>query len=402
MTELRPGALTGVLVIDASRVLAGPYAAMLLGDLGASVVKVEQPGGGDDTRSWGPPFTEAGVSAYYLAVNRGKRGVAIDLRQDAGRGVFDALLRRADVLIENFKAPTREAFNLSGEATGRRFPRLVHAAISGFGATGAYASRPGYDNVAQAASGLMSITGPAEGEPHKVGVAVSDLAAGLHAAVAILAALRHRDATGVGQFVEVSLFDASLGLLANVASSALVSGEKPRRWGNAHPSIVPYQMVRAADRPLMLAVGNDLQFRALSTILEEPSWADDPRFSTNPARVRHREALIPMIEERFSRRPAADWLAALAVAGIPAGPVRTVPEALFSPEAAQRGMVVELANADGTSARALGPVPKLSKTPARAESMPPRLGEHTDEVLREVLAYDDARIAALRALAAIA
>ena len=402
MTAPGPGALAGVLVIDASRVLAGPYAAMLLSDLGADVVKVEAPGQGDDTRRWGPPFTVEGVSAYYLAVNRGKRGVAIDLRQEAGRAVFFALLSKADVLIENFKAETREQFELGGDTIGRRFPRLVHAAISGFGATGAHASRPGYDNVAQAASGLMSITGPIEGEPHKVGVAVSDLAAGLHAAVAILAALRHRDATGIGQFVDVSLFDASLGLLANVASSTLVSGEEPRRWGNAHPSIVPYQTVRAADGPLMLAVGNDLQFRALAEVLEEPAWADDPRFATNPARVRHREALIPMIAERFSRRPAADWLAALAVAGIPAGPVRTVCEALFSPEAGERGMVVELTSDSGASARVLGPVPKLSRTPARAASMPPRLGEHTDEVLREVLAYDDARIATLRAAGDIA
>jgi len=397
VTELRPGALSGLLVIDASRVLAGPYAAMLLADLGASVVKVEQPGEGDDTRRWGPPFTEDGVSAYYLAVNRGKRGVAIDLRKDAGRDVFCALLAGADVLIENFKSETREAFALSGEATGLRFPRLVHAAISGFGATGAYASRPGYDNVAQAASGLMSITGPAEGEPQKVGVAVSDLAAGLHAAVAILAALRHRDATGAGQFVDVSLFDASLGLLANVASSALVSGEEPRRWGNAHPSIVPYQTVRAADAPLMLAVGNDLQFRALVAVLGEPEWAGDPRFATNPERVRNREALLSMIEERFSRRPAADWLAALADAGIPAGSVRTVLEALGSPEAAERGMVVRVGDVP-----MVAPVPKLSRTPARAASMAPRLGEHTDEILRELLAYDGARITALRAAGDIA
>jgi len=397
VTEPLPGALSGLLVIDASRVLAGPYAAMLLADLGASVVKVEQPGGGDDTRRWGPPFTEGGVSAYYLAVNRGKRGVAIDLRKDAGRSVLSALLARADVLIENFKAETREVFELSGEETSRRFPRLVHAAISGFGAAGAHASRPGYDNVAQAASGLMSITGPAAGEPHKVGVAVSDLAAGLHAAVAILAALRHRDATGAGQFVDVSLFDASLGLLANVASSALVSGEEPLRWGNAHPSIVPYQTVRAADGLLMLAVGNDLQFRALAAVLEEPQWADDPRFAKNPARVRHRATLIPLIEDRFARRPAADWLAALAAAGIPSGPVRTVSDALRSPETVERGMVVRVGDVP-----MVAPVPKLSRTPARAASMPPRLGEHTDEVLREVLAYDDARIAALRSAGDIA
>jgi len=399
--EQGKGALAGLLVIDASRVLAGPYAAKLLADLGATVVKVEQPGCGDDTRRWGPPFTEDGVSAYYLAVNRGKLGVAIDLRQEAGRSVFDALLARADVLVENFKAQTRETFDLTSAATGRRFPRLVHAAISGFGAEGSHASRPGYDNVAQAASGLMSITGPADGEPHKFGVAVSDLAAGLHATVAILAALRHRDATGVGQFVDVSLFDASIGLLANVASSTLVSGEEPRRWGNAHPSIVPYQTVHASDRPLMLAVGNDLQFRALAKLLQEPAWADDPRFSTNPARVSHRETLVPMLEERFSRRPAAYWLASLTAAGIPAGPVRTVSEALSSPEAKERGMVVNLESASGSTVRALGPVPKFSRTQARAGAMPPRLGEHTDAVLRELLGYDAQRIEALHALGAI-
>jgi crotonobetainyl-CoA:carnitine CoA-transferase CaiB-like acyl-CoA transferase len=343
VTEVRPGALSGVLVIDASRILAGPYAAMLLGDLGAEVVKVEAPGRGDDTRRWGPPFTVAGVSAYYLAVNRGKRGVALDLRQEAGRAVLSDLLSRADVLIENFKAETREAFDLGGGATGRRFPRLVHAAISGFGATGVFAARPGYDSVAQAASGL----------------------------------------------------------LANVASSVLIAGDPPGRWGNAHASIVPYQLVRASDGAFMLAVGNDPQFRALVAILEAPAWADDPRFATNPARVRHRETLIPMIEERFMRRPAADWLAALAAAGVPAGPVRTVPEALSSPEAVERGMVVDLPNGDQTT-RALGPVPKLSKTPARAGSSPPGIGEHTEEVLRELVGYDDARIGALRATGAIA
>jgi formyl-CoA transferase len=391
-----------VLVVDASRVLAGPYAAMLLSDLGADVIKVEQPGHGDETRRWGPPFTADGVSAYYFAVNRGKRGLAIDLRREAGRAVLDALLSKADVLIENFRADTREAFALDARAIGRRFPRLVHAAISGFGATGAFAERPGYDSVAQAASGLMSITGSVEGEPHKVGVAVADLAAGLHTAVAVLAALRHRDATGVGQFVDVSLFDASLGLLANVASSVLIANDPPARWGNAHPSIVPYQLFHAADGPLMVAVGNDRQFRELAAILEEPSWADDPRFETNPARVRHRDALIPMIEARIVRRPATDWLAAFTAAGIPAGPVRTVPEALRSPEAVERGMVVDLATDGGTAVQALGPVPKLSQTPARVGLAPPRLGEHTGEVLRELLGYDDARIAALGEQGAIA
>jgi crotonobetainyl-CoA:carnitine CoA-transferase CaiB-like acyl-CoA transferase len=402
VTDPAPGALSGLLVIDASRVLAGPYAAMLLADLGATVVKVEEPGRGDDTRQWGPPFTKDGLSAYYLAVNRGKRSIAIDLRNDAGRGVLDALLARADVLIENFKASTREAFKLTGDATTQRFPHLVHAAISGYGASGAYAARPGYDSVAQAASGLMSITGPVVGEPHKVGVAISDLAAGLHAALAVLAAIRHRDVTRHGQFIDVSLFDASLGLLANVASSALISDEPQLRWGNAHPSIVPYQMFPVADGDIMLAVGNDSQFRSLAALFDEEEWAYDPRFATNPARVKHRDQLIPMIEAHLTHRTAGEWLALFEAAGIPAGPVRTVRDALFSPEAAERGMVVTLRGARGSVARAVGPVPKLSMTPARAGLPAPRLGEHTDAVLHDVLSYDAATIAGLRVKAAIA
>jgi len=273
----------------------------------------------------------------------------------------------------------------------------VVASLSGFGATGAFASRPGYDSVAQATSGLMSVTGPVEGEPHKVGVAVSDLAAGLHAAVSILAALRHRDRSGVGQFVDVSLFDVSLGLLANVASAALLSDERPLRWGNAHPSIVPYEMVEAADGRLMLAVGNDEQFRALASLLGAPGWADDPRFSTNPARVVHRDELLPMIRERLARQTVAEWTVRLEAAGIPAGPVRSVPEALSSAEAQERGMVVDVGEVP-----VVAPVPKLSRTPARAVSAPPGLGEHTDSVLADVLGYDPARIVALRAAGAIA
>jgi crotonobetainyl-CoA:carnitine CoA-transferase CaiB-like acyl-CoA transferase len=306
-------------------------------------------------------------------------------------------LARADVMIENFKASTRAALDLTGEQTTARFPRLVHAAISGFGATGRFAGRPGYDSVAQAASGLMSITGPPDGAACKVGVAVSDLAAGLHASVAILAALRHRDLKGLGQFVDVSLFDASLGLLANVASGVLVSGEAPRRWGNAHPSIVPYEVVAASDGDVMLAVGNDAQFGALARLVGEPGWAIDPRFATNPSRVVHRDELLAAIRDRFARRTVARWLAAFEAAGIPAGPVRSVPEALDSPEAGERGMV------DRASGRPMvTPVPKLSATPARVASPPPRLGEHTEPVLAELLGYDAARIAGLRAAGAIA
>ncbi len=398
----RPGALRGLRIVDASRILAGPYAAMLLGDLGASVVKVEQPGRGDDTRSWGPPFTASGVSAYYFGINRSKKGIAIDLSVEPGRRVLHALLDRADVLIENFKPSTREAFGLTAGETGSRYPRLVHAVISGFGATGAFALRPGYDSVVQAASGLMSITGPAEGPPHKVGVAVSDLAAGMQAAVAILAAVRHRDATGRGQFVDVSLFDASLGLLANVASAALVSPDPPRRWGNAHPSIVPYEVVEAKDGPFMLAVGNDSQFRSFCAVAGCDPLAKDPRFATNPARVRHRDALMASLRPVVAGRRVADWLDALESAGVPAGPVRTVPEALACDEAARSGTIVELPEPGGGAQRAVGPVPRFSDTPASVGPVPWRIGEHTDEVLREWLGWEESEIARCRGEGAVA
>jgi crotonobetainyl-CoA:carnitine CoA-transferase CaiB-like acyl-CoA transferase len=384
------GALAGVVVVDLSRVLAGPYAAMMLGDYGATVIKVEEPERGDDTRRWGPPFTASGESAYYLAVNRNKLGLAVDMRQAAGRAVVDGLLEQADILIENYKPATRAAFALTPDAVGFRHPRLVHVAISGFGASGPFAARPGYDSVAQAASGLMSITGAPDGEPAKCGVAISDLAAGFHACFASLAALRHRDRTGRGQFIDVSLFDASLGLLANVASSVLVSGRAPERWGNAHASIVPYDVVAAKDRPFMLAVGNDGQFRALAQCLGA-SWADDARFATNPARVEHRAALMSLLAERFSREIADVWLARLERAGVPAGPLRTVPEALASDEAKARGMVAESGGIP-----MVGPAAKLGLTPARVGSPPPKLGEHTDEILRGRLGYDAGRIAALR------
>jgi crotonobetainyl-CoA:carnitine CoA-transferase CaiB-like acyl-CoA transferase len=393
-------ALDGVRVVDASRILAGPYCGMILGDLGATVVKIEEPERGDDTRRWGPPFTDAGESAYYLSVNRSKLGVALDLATPAGRSTFEALLDRADVLIENYKTATRESLGLAGDAPRTRFPRLVHAAVSGFGASGSRAARPGYDSIAQAESGLMSITGPPDGDPYKLGVAISDLAAGLHAAVGILAALRRRDRTGEGQLVDVSLLDASLGLLANVGSSWLVAGETPERWGNAHASIVPYEPVATADGMLMLAVGNDRQFRALCEALGDPALADDPRFATNPERVKNRADLLPRLAGRFRTRTRAHWQLSLDRLGVPAGPVRTVPEALEGEIARERNMVVEVGRPGEPSTRAIGPVPKLSHSPAIPHLPPPRIGEHTESGLSSWLGYDAAKIAALRAAGA--
>lgn len=397
MTTARaaPGALDGILVLDLSRVLAGPYAAMLLGDLGATVIKVEEPGRGDDTRRWGPPFTAEGESAYYLAANRNKRGIALDLGREADREALHALAAKADVLVENFKPGTLARLGLHPEALLAAHPRLVVASISGFGRTGPETDRPGYDAVIQAESGLMSLTGPVDGEPHKLGVAIADLAAGLHAAIAILAALRHRDRTGRGQHVDVSLFDAAVGLLANVGSSYLVTGTAPGRHGNAHPSIAPYEPFETADGRIMLAVGNDGQFDALCRVLGRPEWVSDPRFATNPARAANRAALAALVGASLRAGATSRWLADLDAAGVPAGAVRTVPEALDGAIAAARGMVATLDRGGASPYVGIGPVPKLDRTPARVSSPPPRLGEHTAEVLREILGWDEVRIASV-------
>lgn len=390
------GPLADLLVLDLSRVLAGPYATQLLGDLGARVVKVEQPGRGDETREWGPPFTPSGQSAYFLGVNRNKESLTLDLKTAGGRAALRDLAGRADVLIENFKLGTMDALGLGYEALRAENRGLVYCAVTGYGQDGPYAARPGYDTVIQAQGGLMSVTGPEGGEPQKVGVAVVDITAGLYAAAAILAALHHRDRAGEGQFIDLALFDVQLSWLANVGSAYLVSGRAPGRYGNAHSTIVPYQPFRAADGHLMVAVGNDGQFARLCAALGRPEWAADPRFATNPARVAHRAQLVPQIAELIAARPAAEWEAVLVAAGVPCGPVNDVPAALADPQALARGMVQEVADDRGETVRVVGPAPRLSATPAAIRSAPPRLGQHTDAVLRDLLGYDDARIAALR------
>ncbi|MBM3133733.1 MAG: CoA transferase [Chloroflexi bacterium] len=396
-----PGALSDLLVIDLTRVLAGPYGTMLLGDFGAKIIKIEQPSRGDETRQWGPPFTTSGESAYFLCVNRNKQSLTLNLKTEAGREVLRDLVRRADVLVENFKVGTMASLGLGYESLRALNPGLIYCAITGYGQTGPYCERPGYDTVIQAQGGLMSITGTVDGEPFKVGVAIVDVTAGLYAAISILAALHYRARTGEGQFIDIALFDTQLGWLANVASAYLVSGQPPKRYGNAHATIVPYQTMPTANGWLMLAVGNDSQFAALCRVLGYPEWAADERFATNPARVINRKALIPQLEAIFRTHTTHEWIQVLIDAGVPCGPVNDISTALADPQAQARQMVQTVEHPISGPMPLVGPVPKLSATSAMIASAPPMLGEHTQAVLCELLGYDEARVAALHTAGAI-
>ncbi|MEA2401579.1 MAG: hypothetical protein QOK00_1982 [Thermoleophilaceae bacterium] len=369
--------LSGVRVVDLSRVLAGPYCTMVLADLGADVVKVERPEGGDETRGWGPPFT-GGEAAYYLSVNRGKRSCALDLSQPEGRELALELCAGADAVIENFKVGGADRLGVGYEAVRERNPSVVYCSITGFGSEREPPGRPGYDFVAQAESGLMSLTGAEDGSPYKVGVALVDVLAGLHAAAAILAGLKG----GEGARIEVPLLDSALAGLVNVAQNALVTGAEPARYGNAHPNIVPYQTFETASGQVAVAAANDGLFRALCKALDLAELADDPRFATNAARVEQRAGLIPLLQERLRERTAEDWLEELDAAGVPVGKVRTVPEALAA--AAEAGRPATL-TVDHPSAGALELVASPIWGPTNAAPMPPPLlGEHTAEVLGEL------------------
>ena len=394
-----PLPLQGVRVLDFTRVLAGPFCTMLLADLGAEVIKIEEPARGDETRQWGPPWMgegDAALSAYYLCANRNKRSLTLNLKHEQAQALARRLARQSQVVIENFKPGGMAAYGLGYDGLSAFNPALVYCSITGFGQTGPYSERPGYDFVIQAMSGLMSITGPVEGEPSKVGVAVTDVLAGLFAATSILAALRHAEQTGHGQHLDVSLLDASLASLVNVASNALVSGEAPARYGNAHANIVPYQTFRASDGDFALAVGNDRQFAALCGLIERPEWAQDERFATNPARVRYREALIPELQVIFATRPAAEWVEALLALGIPCGPVNDVATILRDPHVVARGLVQQIALTNGVVAAVVGHPVKFSQTPPQIRSSPPLHGADTEAVLSTLLDLSEDEIALLR------
>jgi crotonobetainyl-CoA:carnitine CoA-transferase CaiB-like acyl-CoA transferase len=369
--------LAGVRVADLSRVLAGPYCTMVLADLGADVVKVERPEGGDETRSWGPPFA-GGEAAYYLSVNRGKRSCALDLAQPEGRALALELCAGADVVIENFKVGGADRLGVGYEQVRERNPRVVYCSITGFGSEREPRGRPGYDFVAQAESGLMSITGPEDGPPYKVGVALVDVLAGLHAAAAVLAALHG----GEGARIEVPLLDSGLAGLVNVAQNALVTGTEPERHGNAHPNIVPYQDFETSSGRIAVAAANDGLFRALCSVMSLDSLPEDTRFATNAGRVEHRRELIPLLGERFRERPAEDWLTELEAAGVPSGKVRSVPDALAAAAAAGRPATMSVEHPTAGSLDLVGS-PIWGATRAQA-TPPPLLGEHTAEVLAEL------------------
>jgi crotonobetainyl-CoA:carnitine CoA-transferase CaiB-like acyl-CoA transferase len=385
--EAAPGALDGLRVLDLSRVLAGPLCTMILGDLGAEVIKVERPGEGDETRQWGPPWSEgddgARESAYFLCANRNKRSILADLKDSGDRDRVARLAREADVLVENFAPGTMERFGLGYDRLAEPNPRLVFCSITGYGSDGPDAGRPGYDFAVQARAGWMATTGTPEGEPVKVGFALADVLTGQNAAIAILAALRERDRSGRGQRVEVALLDSALAGLVNVAQAALVTGREPVRYGNAHPTIVPYQAFRASDRPFVVAVGNDGQWRRLCDLLACESFAADPRFATNPGRVRNREALSELLAAAFAEAPAAEWLQRLEAAGVPCAPVQGVREALADPAVRARGAIWSMADPSFGRAETVASPIRMSRTPAALRRAAPALGQHDAEVARE-------------------
>jgi crotonobetainyl-CoA:carnitine CoA-transferase CaiB-like acyl-CoA transferase len=402
-----PKALGHIRVLDLTRVLAGPWCSQNLADLGADVIKIERPGSGDDTRAWGPPYlkdadgnntTEA---AYYLAANRGKRSVTVDIASPEGQALVRELAAHADVVLENFKVGHLKRYGLDYESLKALKPDLVYCSITGFGQDGPYAHRAGYDFLIQGMGGLMSITGERDdlpgGGPQKAGVAITDLMTGMYATVAVLAALTHRDRTGEGQRIDMALLDVQVAMLANMASNFHTSGKPPKRWGNAHANIVPYQTFACADGHIIVATGNDGQYQKFVEAGGRADLAADPRFATNPLRVKNRDVLVPLLDRMVAQRTRDEWIALLEEVGVPCGPINDIGEVFENPQVQARGIAMDMPHPSAGKVTLVRSPMKLSATPASADMPPPLLGQHTDEVLRDVLGRSDDDIAALRA-----
>ena len=377
------GALEGIRIIDASRVLAGPFCSMILGDLGAEVIKIEHYESGDETRGWGPPFVN-GESAYYLCANRNKQSMTLNLKAEQGKEIFRKLVASGDVVVQNFKTGTLEKMDLGYEDLKRLNSGLIMASITGFGLTGPYKELPGYDYIIQAMSGLMSITGEEDGGPMKVGVAIADVLTGLYTVIAILAALHHREKTGEGQEIDISLLDCQVSSLINVASNYLCSGMSPKRLGNQHPNIVPYQVFSVKDGELVVAVGNDEQFRRFATVIGRPELAEMDEFKQNEGRLRNKEKLIPVCGEMLKGKTKKEWKGLLDAAGIPSGPINTIEELFNDSHIKERNMIVEMEHPTIEDLRVVGSPIKLSKTPVTMRHHPPLFGEHTCSILENM------------------
>ncbi|HEX7650054.1 MAG TPA: CaiB/BaiF CoA-transferase family protein [Noviherbaspirillum sp.] len=393
-------------VLDLTRVLAGPWCAQNLADLGADVIKIERPGAGDDTRHWGPPYLrdadghDTTEAAYYLAANRGKRSVTVDIASAEGQDIIRALARQSDVVLENYKVGQLKKYGLDYESLKKEKPDIVYCSITGFGQDGPYAQRAGYDFIIQGMGGFMSITGERDdlpgGGPQKAGVAISDLMTGMYSTIAVMAALAHRDRTGEGQYIDMALLDVQVAMLANMNTNYLASGQAPKRWGNAHPNIVPYQTFATSDGHIIVAVGNDGQFRKFVEAGGRPELALDERFATNPMRVRHRDTLVPLLAEMVKTKTKQQWIDALEAAGVPCGPINNLDEVFENPQVQARRMRVDLPHPTGATVKLVGSPMKMSATPPAYDMPPPLLGQHTEEVLGELLGKSADDIAALK------
>ncbi|MBQ5948687.1 CaiB/BaiF CoA-transferase family protein [Massilia sp. ST3] len=405
-TSALPTALGHIRVLDLSRVLAGPWCSQNLADLGADVIKIERPGSGDDTRAWGPPYAkdaegrDTSEAAYYLSANRGKRSVTVDIASPDGQALLRELVKHCDVVLENFKVGHLKRYGLDYASLKEIKPDLVYCSITGFGQDGPYAHRAGYDFLIQGMGGLMSVTGERDdlpgGGPQKAGVALTDLMTGMYATVAVLAALTHRDRTGQGQHIDMALLDTQVAMLANMGSNYLNSGKPPKRWGNAHANIVPYQTFACADGHIIVATGNDGQYQKFVEAGGRPELGADPRFATNPLRVKNREELVPILAAMVKEKTRDEWIALLEACGVPCGPINDIGEVFANEQVVAREVAIELPHPKAGKVKLVRSPIRMSATPATSAKAPPLLGEHTEEVLREVLGRNEEEIAALR------